>query len=108
MNTHSLIQFDQQIKIGCAWNSKVGKVIGYFYVKPIKEIADYNDGQIRYLCEFVKLDFIRIDGNGHFTEIANLPKALKSEVNILLGTTKPILKDVLDTGTVIYTERPNT
>lgn len=49
MNTYSPTQIGQEIKIGCAWNSKAGKVIGYFYVKPIHEMTNYNDGQILYM-----------------------------------------------------------
>lgn len=131
-NNSSLLNTEK--RIGCAWGSEVGKVVGRFIVLPIKKVSiDQNihednsdnnnlqflfdkseanditniDKREYYLCEFLRFEFIRIYGNDNkYIKISQLPEVLQEEVINLLGSTKIINSDVLSRGTAIYIKRP--
>ncbi len=93
-------------KIGCSWASETGKVIGYFIVTPIEKTKTQMDSRDYYSCEFNEVVFVRIVGGKKYSDLSNAPEALKKEVTSLIGSRKIISSDVLNNGTLVYTERP--
>lgn len=123
-----------EIKIGCAWGGALGKVVGTFIVLPIEiDLTDNENAQENsdddylqsllyeddvqgkpdnnetqyYVCEFVRLEFIRIYGDDNkYTNIDALPNKLKEEVEQLIGSKKVINSHILTHGSSMYINRP--